>query len=153
MNSKKRILGLVVIMYAIELVEGEDSPPQLSSKEFNNVGKTIGLLLWMTMRLWNTGKLVVPYSGFCVLQGIVELRHCGVFSAALIKKRRYWPKYIQGDVIKQHFEDKEVGSVDSIGGTRFGIPFDVFCMKDDGCVMVSNYGTNESTGKRKKPCR
>ena len=38
-------------------------------------------------------------SGFCVLKGIAELKKKGVFAAALIKKRRYWPKFIDGDAI------------------------------------------------------
>jgi hypothetical protein len=33
-------------MYAIELVEGKDKPPQ-ESKDFEEKGKTIGWLLWL----------------------------------------------------------------------------------------------------------
>jgi hypothetical protein len=36
-------------------------------------------------------------SGCCILQGIIEMRKKGVFGAALIKKKRYWPKLIPGD--------------------------------------------------------
>ena len=48
-------------------------------------------------------------SGFCVLEGLIELRKVGVFVGALIKKQRYWPKHIKGDMIDTHFQDKEVG--------------------------------------------
>jgi Transposase IS4 len=78
-------------MYTIELVEGKDSPPQLI-KEFNNLGKAVGMLLRMTKKLWNTGKIVALDSGLSVLQGIVELRRRGVFSAAVIKKREIHPR-------------------------------------------------------------
>ena len=50
--------------------------------------------------LHGTGKVVVLDSGFCVLKGVIELKKRGVFAAALIKKRRYWPKYVPGEEIK-----------------------------------------------------
>ena len=82
-------------------------------------------------------------SGFCVLQGIVELRKRGVFGAALIKKRRYWPKHIEGDRIKAHFEDKAVGDVDALAGVLDEVPFHVFAMKEEDYVMMlmSKYRT------------
>jgi Transposase IS4 len=142
--------GLSGIMYAVELVEGKDKPPN-HSKEFDEKGKTVGLLLRLTKRIWSTGKIVVLDSGFCVLKGIIELRQRGVFAAAVIKKRRYWPKYIPGEQIQQHFAGQEVGSVDALGGTLDGVPFHVFCMKDDGYVtmLMSSYGTNERVGNDK----
>lgn len=142
--------GVSGIMFAVELVEGKDSPPELK-KEFETLGKTVGLLLRLTKKLWNTGKLVVLDSGFCVLKGLIELRRRGVFASAVIKKRRYWPKYIDGDEIKLYFAFKDVGHADSIGGTLEDVPFDVFCMKDDGYVnmLMSTYGTNELVGKDK----
>ena len=48
------------------------------------------------MSLHGTGMVVVLDSGFCVLEGVIELQKRGVFTAALIKKRRYWPKYVPG---------------------------------------------------------
>ena len=52
--------------------------------------------------MWSTGKVFVLDSGFCVLQAIVELKKRGLFAAALIKKCRYWPKYVPGDEIIAH---------------------------------------------------
>ena len=60
--------------------------------------------------------MVVLDSGFCVLLALIELRKQGVFAAALIKKRQYWPKFIDGNAIAAHFEDKEVGDIDSWPG-------------------------------------
>jgi hypothetical protein len=83
-------------------------------------GKTAGLLLRMTHQLWGTAKFVVMDSGFCILEALIELRKKGVFSTALIKKCRYWPKYIDGDKIDLHFADKEVGNVDTLGEVQDG---------------------------------
>ena len=61
----------------------------------------------------------------------------------LIKKRRYWPKHIKGDVIKEHFADKHVGTVDAWQGRLDDVPFYVFAMKELDYVMnlMSTYGT------------
>jgi hypothetical protein len=66
-----------------------------------------------------------------------------VFSAALIKKRRYWPKYIDGDRIKQHFQSKAIGAIDALRGELDEVPFHVFGMKEENYVMMlmSTYGT------------
>jgi hypothetical protein len=87
-----------------------------------------------------------------VLQGLIELKKRGVFAAALIKKRRYWPKWILGDEIDKHFDDKEVGDVDAWPGTLDNVPFHVFAMKEPDYVMklMSTYGTNERVGEGKK---
>jgi hypothetical protein len=57
----------------------------------------VGLLLRMTRSIWNTGRVIILDSGFCVLSGIAELAtKRGLRGGALIKKRRYWPKWILG---------------------------------------------------------
>ena len=139
------------VMYAVELVEGKDHPPQLGNPEFNEKGKTVGLLQRLTRRLWHTSKAVVLDSGFCVLQGLVELRKKGVFAAALIKKRKYWPKHIRGDDIAKHFQEKDVGDTDAWAGELEGTRFHVFCMKEPDYVMsiMSTYGTLVRTGTGK----
>ena len=80
-----------------------------------------------------------------MLQAIIELRKRGVYSSALIKKRRYWPKYIDGDAVRQHFDSKEVGSTDSWPGILDNHDFHMFAMKESDYVMslMSAYGTNE----------
>lgn len=115
------------------------------TSEFGDKGKTVGLLLRMTRPIWYKGFVVVLDSGFCVLKGIVELAKKGVYGAALIKKRRYWPKYIKGDAIIDHFRTKEVGTADAWPGTLDNTPFHIFCMKEPDYVMslMSSYGTCE----------
>ena len=136
--------GLSRVMWAVELMEGKDSPAQIN-KEFDNKGKTIGMLLRLTKAIWYKGFCLVLDSGFCVLLGLIELRNRGVFAASVIKKRRYWPKYIDGDAINFHFENNDIGSVDCLSGTLNNVPFGVYCMKESKYVMslMSTYGTLE----------
>jgi hypothetical protein len=49
----------------------------------------------------------------------------GIFAAAVIKKRRYWPKYILGELFKQHLEEKDIGFADAISGVLDEQPFNV----------------------------
>ena len=50
------------------------------------------------------GEAVVLDSVFCVAKGITDLKSNGVYTEALIKKRRYWTKGVPGDLIDTHFE-------------------------------------------------
>lgn len=123
------------ILFSLELVEGKDHPMQLQT-EFDNLGgKTVGLLLRMLKSYFATGKYVVLDSGFCVLKGIVELRKRGLFSCALIKKRRYWPTLVPGDTMQQYFEEMDVGDTDAVSGTLDGIPYNLWGMKEPDYVM------------------
>ena len=132
------------IMWGIDLVEGKDRPRALGQQQFDDMGSTVGLLLRMLTPIFHKGYVVILDSGFCVLKGIIELRKKGVFASALIKKRRYWPKFIRGDNIKAHFDNKEVGETDSWAGKLDNIPFHVYAMKEPDYVMslMSTYGTN-----------
>jgi Transposase IS4 len=134
--------GLSGLMYRIDLVEGKDNPPQVP-KEFSEKTSTTALLLRMTKGIHHSGRMVVLDSGFCVLKALIELRQHGVFAAAVVKKRRYWPKYIDGEGIKQHFEDRPVGSADAVCGTLEGVPFNVTCVNDVDYIniMMATYGT------------
>jgi hypothetical protein len=87
--------------------------------------------------------VVILDSGFCVLQGLVELKKIGVFASALIKKRRYWPKYVPGEQIDDRMKDKEIGDVDALNGTLEGVPYNIMCMKDIDYTMklMSTYGS------------
>ena len=81
----------------------------------------------MCQPIFGNGKAVVLDSGFCVAKGIVALEAKGVFAGALIKKRRYWPKGVPGDLIDEHFENMEVGDVDMVmAATKEGKPFKIF---------------------------
>ena len=104
------------------------------------------------MLSFQTGKVFVLDSGFCVLDALIQLKQCGVFAHALIKKRRYWPKYVPGDSIIQDFADKEVGYSNAKKGVLNGVPFHLYAMKEPDYTMLlmSTYGTNATVGEEKK---
>ena len=116
------------------------------------MGKTVGTLLRLMKSQFGTGKTVVLDSGFCVLQGLVELKKNGIYAHALIKKRRYWPKHVPGDAIVEHFNNKQVGETDAIRGELDGVPFYLYGMKEPDYVMqiMSTYGTLHEKGPEKK---
>ena len=118
------------IMWGIDMVEGKDQPCDLRQQQFDDLGATVGLLLHLLLPIFNLGMMVNLDSGFCVLKGIVELQKNGVYTSALIKKRRYWPKYIHGEDIKSHFADKEVGATDAWARKLDGVPFHIYAMKE-----------------------
>ena len=138
--------GVSGIMFGIELVEGKDEPKERPEKEFNQIEgrktKMVGLLLRMTKPLWNSGKVVVLDSGFCVLKGLMRLLKRGVYALAVIKKQRYWPRFIKGDDVKQHMEGKEVGTTDALPGCMDKSDFHIFAMKENQYTMMlmSTYG-------------
>jgi len=142
--------GQTNIMFRAQIVEGKDRPVMLGPKKWNEKGTTVGLMLRMTEPLHGSGKCVVMDSGFCVAQGIAELKKKGVYGAALIKKRRYWPKGVPGDAIDDHFQDKEVGDCAMLEAkTHAGDPFRIFCMKEPDYVMkiMSSWMTLDVEGK------
>ena len=94
---------------------------------------TIGFMTQMTECIWNIGKCCILDSGFCVLQGIVELQKKGLYSSAVIKKRRYWPAGVKGDDVINHFKDKEIGSYDALPGELDSVPFNLVCIKEKLC--------------------
>ena len=138
------------VIWQLEIREGKDQPRKLP-KEHDNKGITVGTLLRLTKPIHGSGKLVVLDSGFCVLQGLVELKRLGVFAHALIKKRRYWPKHVKGDDIIQHFANKEVGSADALQGQLDGVPVYIYGMKDPDYTMMlmATYGTLAEQGDKK----
>ena len=113
------------------------------------MGPTIGLLLHMLAPIFNLGFMVILDSWFCVLKAIIELCKKGVFASALIKKQRYWPKYIHGKQIKEHFAEKEIVMTDSWVGKMDGVPFHVLSMKESDYIMslIPTYGTNKWCGQ------
>ena len=143
---------LTGIMFAMELVEGRDEPPQMPPKEYSEKGKTVGLYLRLTKLLRGKGSIVVMDSGFCVLSAIIELSKVGVFSHALIKKRRYWPRHVDGDKIKEHFDRMNPGEFDALKGRMNGVSFYICGMKEPDYVLLfmTTYGTGERLGQLQK---
>ncbi len=71
---------------------GKDSPPEILL-EYNNLGKTVGLMLRCLRSYFTLGKYVVLDSGFCILKGIIELKKrefMPVPSSRSISSGRLW---------------------------------------------------------------
>ncbi|KAI2504308.1 xylulose kinase [Fragilaria crotonensis] len=134
--------GLSGIMFAIELVQGKDEPSQIPNEKYSEHGKTAGLLMRLTESIHHSGRVVIMDSGFCALQSLIQLASVGVYGSAVIKERRYFPEYINGDAIDPHFESKGIGETDILPGTLDGINFKIFCMKEEDYVMklMATYG-------------
>ena len=104
------------IMWRVRLVEGKDRPKLANGRwafptkwEDKGYTKTVELLLDMTAPIHRTGKVVTGDSGFCVTEGVTALHDRGVYGQFLIKKRRYWPKHVPGDLIDAHMAGKALG--------------------------------------------
>ena len=85
-------------------------------------------------------------SGFCVLQALIKLASVGVYSSAVIKKRRYRPKYIDGGEINSHFDLKEVGQTNSLTGTLDGTNFNFLYEGRGLCYEAHGYLWSASIG-------
>ena len=84
------VCGMCDIMFVVELVEGKDEPSEASAKEHSEKGKTVSLLLRLTISIEGRGFIVVLNSGFCVLKcntGLIKRGY--IYMVAIIKKRRY----------------------------------------------------------------
>ena len=131
-------------VFGAEIQEGKDAPRERRylDADTNKHGKTVGLLLRLCKPLLFTGKVVVLDSGFCVLRAIVELKKLGVFAAAVIKKRRYWPKYVKGEEINAYMADKEIGETGVWQGMMDGLKYFYFMLKEPAWVMkmMCTYG-------------
>ena len=64
----------------------------MGKKEFEEKRETASLMVRMTKKLWGTGKAVVMYIGFCVLEGLISMVKKFFWGSTLIKKWRYWKK-------------------------------------------------------------
>lgn len=119
--------GTSGILFRIFLKEGKDHPKERDNDRtdpcymFRNFSATTKLLLFLCETIFYTGRVIVLDSGFCVLKSLIVLKQYGVFAAALIKKRRYWPFLVPGDKIEERMKDKPIGTVDAIRGVLDGI--------------------------------
>ena len=118
---------------------GKSRPTELGKKKWEDMGKTVGLMLQMCEPIFSTVKCVVIDSGFCVSKGITALLEVGVYAAALIKKRKYWPKGVPGDAIDEYFSGKDVTHVDMLEAITEegpeGKAFKIFYFKELEYVM------------------
>ena len=132
------------IMYRIELVEGKDRPQEKPKENFvAEHGKNTSLLVRLNEGIFDTGRVVILDSGFCVLEVLLILKKHGVFASALVKQRRYWTTHIKGDEIKTKLENIEVGTTKRLPGELAGVKFDLFFLKEPDYIMIlmSTYGS------------
>jgi Transposase IS4 len=78
--------------------------PERTNIRFADKPKTVGLLLPLCSTIFQSGRVTILDSSFCVLQGILELCQRGVFASAVIKKLKYWPKNVPGVSMDQRME-------------------------------------------------
>jgi len=116
-------------------VEVNICPSQLECQEFEERGKTVGLMLRMFKNLWNTGNVVTMDSGFSVSKGILAMREKGVFGQALVKPRgRGWPVLVPGKYIDEYFQDKPIGYCKTLEQVVDGVKFFIHCQKEETFV-------------------
>ena len=91
-------------------------------------------------------------SGFsCVaLKALTKLASVSVYSPAVMKQRRYWPKHIRGDDIDKRFENMEVVVVACHARKLEQERFVIFCMKEEDYVMkqMATYGALKMGGDK-----
>ena len=63
-------------------------------------------LLHLTNLLQKIGKVVVLESGLFIVQGLIQPRKFGVFTATFIKKHRYWPINVPRQKIDNYTKTK-----------------------------------------------
>ena len=80
--------ALTSIMWITQTMDNKDRPNQLGKKKWENLGKTVDLMLRMCEPIFSTGKCVVLDSGFCLSKGITDLLEFGVYASVLTKKRK-----------------------------------------------------------------
>ena len=122
MSGIQFFCALTSILWRAHIVEGKDRQTQLCKKKWEELEKTVGLMLRMCKIIFSTGKCVVLDSGFCVSKGITALLKFGVYAAALIKKNKYCTKGVPGDAIDQYFADKDVTYVYMLEAITASIP-------------------------------
>ncbi|KAL3802284.1 hypothetical protein ACHAWO_002132 [Cyclotella atomus] len=66
-------------------------------------------------------------------------------------RRKYWPKYVPGPHIIDHFKDKELGTTETYKQTLDGEEFFVHCYRDDKyvCKMMSCHGLLDKVADHK----
>ena len=65
----------------------------------------------MCKPLFGKSHRLVLDSAFCVVEGLHELALRGVYSSAVAKKRRYWPKHVRGKAVQDFMKDKPLAQL------------------------------------------
>ena len=87
-------------------------------------------MLNMCRLIFGSWKVVVLDIEFSVVKGITELEAKGIYVASLINNRRYWHKWVPGDLIDTHFEYKEVSGVGNKFFNMFFYEWSGLCDED-----------------------
>ena len=106
--------GLKYILWRAQVAEDKDQPQNIGQKKYNELSKMVSLMIRMCRPFFGSGKSVVLETVVWVTKGITQLKDKGFYARFLIKKQRFCPKGVHGDLIDTHFEDKEIGHVERI---------------------------------------
>jgi hypothetical protein len=148
--------ALTRIMFHIEIVEGKDRPPDgpYSTVEFNELGKTPGLVLRMTKSVHGSGRVVILDSGFGAPKTAKALLEKGVYSTAVIKKKRYWPAGVPGDAIKDDMHGEPIGKQKVYNGKDGtdceGLWLGAMADSKHTSIMCNSWATTQEMGRMKK---
>ena len=74
-------------------------------------------------------KVLILENVLCVRIALIGIQKRGIFSGALIKKRVYCPKYVDGNSINNHFEGINFGDSDTLPFILDNNRFRVIVMK------------------------
>lgn len=85
-------------------------------------------------------------SAFCVAKAMAELVRKRVYSASVVKKRKYWPKHIPGDAIMEHMQHKPIGELHVKPTAVDGIPMSLWCVRHARFtfIVLATYGAMAS---------
>lgn len=113
--------------------------------------KDLGLLFHQNEFIWQTGKVLVFYSGYCVLQEMIKVTKEGIYAVTAIKNQCYWSCCIPVAAIKEHFKSLTVGFVDALQGKLDGVSFQGVTMKESDFVtkMTTIYDIGQQVDNKK----
>ena len=67
------------------------------------------------------------------------MRKRGVYGSELIKKRRYWPRAVNDDVINNYFKSKYIGVVGCMSDECYETEFIFLKDPDQNIMMMSTF--------------
>ena len=82
---------------------------------------------------------------FLCVGGLDQILKNGVYAASVIKKRRYWPKYVPGDDVDNKLKDNTIGKNRVMSGKLNNEKYNFFIMKEPAFIMktMTTYGNLE----------
>ena len=78
-----------------------------------------------------------------VLYGLVELKKISVFASFIMKKRRYWPKYVPDNMMVDHMSVNRSVIIDTLHGYIENIHYGMFCLRKSDYRMKIMYTYGE----------